>query len=207
MLRGSIENSENVLPNGNFNRYWLDWLGDIINTDSSDFSNLDDYNLTSYSALSLASDGAGGRKLSSDGSSSSTILETKTNVDKDIVYDTKLTLSNVTAGTAKLNVGLANGTSRSSDGTYSEQLTASSTDSVFLFLQSSFAGNVDDVVIRPRTADQEGSYRVAVFNLEGSSGVKCQSIAFKIETSLTTAHKLHINDIQVEYRAIESQVV
>ena len=207
MLRGSIENSENVLPNGNFNRYWLDWLGDIINTDSSDFSNLDDYNLTSYSALSLASDGAGGRKLSSDGSSSSTILETKTNVDKDIVYDTKLILSSVTAGTAKLNVGLANGTSRSSDGTYSEQLTASSTDSVFLFLQSSFAGNVDDVVIRPRTADQEGSYRVAVFNLEGSSGVKCQSIAFKIETSLTTAHKLHINDIQVEYRAIESQVV
>lgn len=59
MLRGYIENSENILPNARFDRYWLDWLGSIINSDSSSFQNLDGLNLDAYSNLSLVSDGAG----------------------------------------------------------------------------------------------------------------------------------------------------
>ena len=59
-----------------------------------------------------------------------------------------------------------------------------------------FVGSIDDIIVRP-TSSRE-SYGVAVFELEDGRGVRCQSMAFKIETSLTNASKLHINDIQVE---------
>tara|TARA_R110002020_G_scaffold35259_1_gene106579 strand:+ start:1920 stop:5024 length:3105 start_codon:yes stop_codon:yes gene_type:complete len=206
MLRGYIENSENILPNARFDRYWLDWLGSIINSDSSSFQNLDGLNLDAYSNLSLVSDGAGGRKLRVDGSLSSGLIFTTSKVDKAIVYDTSMTLSNVTAGNVQFSFGGASGTARSSNGTFTEQITPTSTGTGYVFLQSSFAGDIESIILRPRTADQNGAYKVAVFSLEADAGVKCQSMAFKIETSLSTAHQLYINDIQVEYRAIESQV-
>tara|TARA_R100001082_G_scaffold17882_1_gene8899 strand:- start:5530 stop:8637 length:3108 start_codon:yes stop_codon:yes gene_type:complete len=207
MLRGYIENSENVLPNARFDRYWLDWLGSIIRTDSSSFQNLDGLNLgDAYSSISLVSDGAGGRKLRADGSTSSGLLFTTSKVDKGVVYDTSMTLSNVTAGNVQFSFGGASGTARSTNNTFTEQITPTSTDTGFVFLNSSFAGDIESIIFRPRTQDQKGAYKVAVFSLEADSGVRCQSIAFKIEPSLTTAHQLHINDIQVEYRTIESQI-
>ena len=207
MLRGYIENSENVLPNARFDRYWLDWLGSIIRTDSSSFQNLDGLNLgDAYSSISLVSDGVGGRKLRADGSTSSGLLFTTSKVDKGVVYDTSMTLSNVTAGNVQFSFGGASGTARSTNGTFTEQITPTSTDTGFVFLNSSFAGDIESIILRPRTQDQKGAYKVAVFSLEADSGVRCQSIAFKIEPSLTTAHQLHINDIQVEYRTIESQI-
>ena len=207
MLRGYIENSENVLPNARFDRYWLDWLGGIINSDSSAFQNLDDLNLSdTYSGISLVSDGAGGRKLRADGTNSSGLLRTTSKVDKGVVYDTSMTLSNVTAGNVQFSFGGASGTARSTNGTFTEQITPTSTGAGFVFLNSSFAGDIENIILRPRTADQNGAYKIAVFSLEADTGVRCQSMAFKIEPSLTTEHQLYINDIQVEYRTIESQI-
>jgi hypothetical protein len=207
MLRGYIENSENVLPNARFDRYWLDWLGGIINSDSSAFQNLDDLNLSdTYSGISLVSDGVGGRKLRADGTNSSGLLLTTSKVDKGVVYDTSMTLSNVTAGNVQFSFGGASGTARSTNGTFTEQITPTSTGTGFVFLNSSFAGDIENIILRPRTADQNGAYKVAVFSLEADTGVRCQSMAFKIEPSLTTEHQLYINDIQVEYRTIESQI-
>lgn len=117
-----------------------------------------------------------------------------------------MTLSNVTAGNVQFSFGGDSGTARSSNGTFTEQITPTSTGTGYVFLESSFAGDIESIILRPRTQDQNGAYKVAVFSLEADAGVKCQSMAFKIETSLSTAHQLYINDIQVEYRAIESQV-
>lgn len=208
MLRGYIENSENILPNARFDRYWLDWLGSTIQTDSSAFQNLDALNLgDSFSGLSLVSDGAGGRKLSADGSASSGLLVTTSKVDKGIIYDTSMTISSISAGNVQFSFGGASGTARSTVDTHTEQITPTSTGIGIVFLNSSFVGDIDSIILRPRTQDQKGAYKVAVFSLEADTGVRCQSMAFKIETSLTTAHQLYINDIQVEYRTIESQVL
>jgi hypothetical protein len=121
-------------------------LGGIINSDSSAFQNLDDLNLSdTYSGISLVSDGAGGRKLRADGTNSSGLLRTTSKVDKGVVY----TLSNVTAGNVQFSFGGASGTARSTNGTFTEQITPTSTGTGFVFLNSSFAGDIENIILRP----------------------------------------------------------
>ena len=191
---GSMENSENVLRNGNFDRYWLGW-NDIFNDSSSN----------EISDWTFVSDGSGGRKAKFTATGSpSIVLTNKEIIDGGLTYNTKFTVSDYSAGNVKLNVGGVAGTARTANGTYSESFAPSSDGYLMISCSNDFVGSIDDIIVRP-TSSRE-SYGVAVFELEDGRGVRCQSMAFKIETSLTNASKLHINDIQVEYRVIQNRV-
>ena len=191
---GSMENSENVLRNGNFDRYWLGW-NDIFNDSSSN----------EISDWTFVSDGSGGRKAKFTATGSpSIVLTNKEIIDGGLTYNTKFTVSDYSAGNVKLNVGGEAGTARTANGTYSESFAPSSDGYLMISCSNDFVGSIDDIIVRP-TSSRE-SYGVAVFELEDGRGVRCQSMAFKIETSLTNASKLHINDIQVEYRVIQNRV-
>ena len=191
---GSMENSENVLRNGNFDRYWLGW-NDIFNDSSSN-------EITDWT---FVSDGSGGRKAKFTATGSpSIVLTNKEIIDSGLTYNTKFTVSDYSAGNVKLNVGGVSGTARTANGTYSESFAPSSDGYLMVSCSNDFVGSIDDIIVRP-TSSRE-SYGVAVFELEDGRGVRCQSMAFKIETSLTNASKLHINDIQVEYRVIQNRV-
>ena len=103
-----------------------------------------------------------------------------------------------------MNVGGIAGTARTADGDYSESFSPSSDGYLMISCSNDFVGSIDNIIVRPISSRE--SYGVAVFELEDARGVRCQSMAFKIETSLTNASKLHINDIQVEYRVIQNRV-
>ena len=191
---GSMENSENVLRNGNFDRYWLGW-NDIFNDSSSN-------EITDWT---FVSDGSGGRKAKFTATGSpSIVLTNKEVIDGGLTYNTKFTVSDYSAGNVKLNVGGVSGTARTADGTYSESFSPSSDGYLMISCSNDFVGSIDDIIVRPTSS--RDSYGVAVFELEDTRGVRCQSMAFKIETSLTNASKLHINDIQVEYRIIQNRI-
>tara|TARA_Y100000401_G_scaffold61793_1_gene49041 strand:- start:2625 stop:5699 length:3075 start_codon:yes stop_codon:yes gene_type:complete len=191
---GSMENSENVLRNGNFDRYWLGW-NDIFNDSSSN-------EITDWT---FVSDGSGGRKAKFTATGSpSIVLTNKEIIDGGLTYNTKFTVSDYSAGNVKLNVGGVAGTARTANGTHSESFSPSSDGYLMISCSNDFVGSIDDIIVRP-TSSRE-SYGVAVFELEDTRGVRCQSMAFKIETSLTNASKLHINDIQVEYRVLQNRV-
>jgi hypothetical protein len=191
---GVMENSENVLRNGNFDRYWLGW-NDTFNDSSAN-------EITDWT---FVSDGSGGRKAKFTATGSpSIVLTNKEVIDAGLTYNTKFTVSDYSAGNVKLNVGGEAGTARTANGTHSESFSPSSDGYLMISCSNDFVGSIDDVIVRPTSS--RDSYGVAIFELEDGRGVRCQSMAFKIETSLTNASKLHINDIQVEYRTIESRV-
>ena len=191
---GSMENSENVLRNGNFDRYWLGW-NDIFNDSSS--SEITDW--------TFVSDGSGGRKAKFTATGSpSIVLTNKEIIDGGLTYNTQFTVSDYSAGNVKLNVGGEAGTARTADGDHSESFSPSSDGYLMISCSNDFVGSIDNIIVRPTSS--RDSYGVAVFELEDTRGVRCQSMAFKIETSLTNASKLHINDIQVEYRIIQNRI-
>ena len=191
---GVMENSENVLRNGNFDRYWLGW-NDTFNDSSAN-------EITDWT---FVSDGSGGRKAKFTATGSpSIVLTNKEVIDAGLTYNTKFTVSDYSAGNVKLNVGGVAGTARTANGTHSESFSPSSDGYLMISCSNDFVGSIDDVIVRPTSS--RDSYGVAIFELEDGRGVRCQSMAFKIETSLTNASKLHINDIQVEYRTIQSRV-
>ena len=191
---GSMENSENVLRNGNFDRYWLGW-NDIFNDSSSN-------EITDWT---FVSDGSGGRKAKFTATGSpSIVLTNKEVIDGGLAYNTKFTVSDYSAGNVKLNVGGIAGTARTANGDYSESFSPSSDGYLMISCSNDFVGSIDNIIVRPVSSRE--SYGVAVFELEDARGVRCQSMAFKIETSLTNASKLHINDIQVEYRVLQNRV-
>ena len=191
---GVMENSANVLRNGNFDRYWLGW-NDTFNDSSAN-------EITDWT---FVSDGSGGRKAKFTATGSpSIVLTNKEVIDAGLTYNTKFTVSDYSAGNVKLNVGGVAGTARTANGTHSESFSPSSDGYLMISCSNDFVGSIDDVIVRPTSS--RDSYGVAIFELEDGRGVRCQSMAFKIETSLTNASKLHINDIQVEYRTIQSRV-
>jgi len=191
---GSMENSENVLRNGNFDRYWLGW-NDIFNDSSSN-------EITDWT---FVSDGSGGRKAKFTATGSpSIVLTNKEIIDGGLTYNTQFTVSDYSAGNVKLNVGGVSGTARTADGDHTESFSPSSDGYLMISCSNDFVGSIDNIIVRPTSS--RDSYGVAVFELEDTRGVRCQSMAFKIETSLTNSSKLHINDIQVEYRVLQNRV-
>jgi hypothetical protein len=64
-------------------------------------------------------------------------------------YYCTFTISDVTAGSAKIYCGgSTGGTARTADGTYSETLTCAGSDLIGIYADSSFAGSVDNVSVR-----------------------------------------------------------
>lgn len=64
------------------------------------------------------------------------------------VYQATYTISNYSAGSVSIQCGGVSGTSRSANGTYTEQITAGASGTYLLLADATFAADIDDVIIQ-----------------------------------------------------------
>jgi len=92
-----------------------------------------------------------GGKASNDGSfgsGNSFLISSESDASVGDTYEITFTVSNYVEGTVKARAGQAGGTARTANGTYTEVMVATSTETARLQATNSFTGSVDNVTIK-----------------------------------------------------------
>ena len=92
-----------------------------------------------------------GGKASNDGSfggANSFLITSETDASVGDTYEVTFTVSNYVQGSIKARAGQAGGTIRTANGTYTETMVATATETIRLHATNSFIGSVDNVTVK-----------------------------------------------------------